>query len=85
MRIGLLPVDSQYHNLALMKLSTWHKQQGDTVEWYNPLCRYDKVYMAKVFNFTPDYGYYVHADEVERGGTGYDIKKNLPRNTTSRK
>lgn len=79
MRIGLLPVDSQYPNLALMKLSTWHKAQGDTVEWYNPLCCYDKVYMAKVFNFTPDYGYYVHADEVERGGTGYDLKKTLPR------
>ena len=79
MRIGLLPVDSQYPNLALMKLSTWHKQQGDTVEWYNPLCCYDKVYMAKVFNFTPDYSYYVHADEVERGGTGYDLKKTLPK------
>ena len=79
MNVGLLAVDSQYPNLALMKLSTWHKQQGDTVEWYNPLCRYDKVYMAKVFNFTPDYGYYVHADEVERGGTGYDLKKTLPR------
>lgn len=79
MNVGLLAVDSQYPNLALMKLSTWHKLQGDTVEWYNPLCRYDKVYMAKVFNFTPDYGYYVHADEVERGGTGYDLKKTLPR------
>lgn len=79
MNVGLLAVDSQYPNLALMKLSTWHKLQGDTVEWYNPLCRYDKVYMAKVFNFTPDYGYYVHADEVERGGTGYDLKKTLPK------
>lgn len=79
MNVGLLAVDSQYPNLALMKLSTWHKLQGDTVEWYNPLCRYDKVYMAKVFNFTPDYGYYVNADEVERGGTGYDLKKTLPR------
>lgn len=26
-----------YPNLALMKLSAWHKAQGDTVGWFNPL------------------------------------------------
>lgn len=78
MKAGLLAVDSRYPNLALMKLSAWHRAQGDTVEWYSPLERYDRVYMAKVFTFTPDYGYYVHADEVEKGGTGYDIRKTLP-------
>lgn len=77
-RIGLIAVDSNYPNLALMKISRYHKQQGDSVEWYNPLCAYDKVYMAKVFSFTPDYGYYIQSDEVEKGGTGYDISKNLP-------
>ena len=78
MKTGLLAVDSRYPNLALMKLSAWHRAQGDTVEWYSPLENYDRVYMAKVFTFTPDYGYYVHADEVEKGGTGYDIRKTLP-------
>lgn len=78
MNIALLPVDSQYPNLALMKISAYHKAQGDTVEWYNGLDRYDKVYAAKVFSFTPDYGYYINADQVERGGTGYDIHKVLP-------
>ena len=78
MNVGLLAVDSQYPNLALMKLSAWHKQRGDIVSWYNPLENYDKVYMAKVFSFTPDYGYYVNADEVERGGTGYDLQRTLP-------
>lgn len=78
MNIGLLAVDSNYPNLALMKISKYHKMQGDYVEWYNPLCSYDKVYMAKVFSFTPDYGYYLHAGLVERGGTGYDIGKKLP-------
>ena len=34
MNISLIPVDSQYPNLALMKISAWHKAQGDTVEWY---------------------------------------------------
>lgn len=77
MKIGLLAVDSNYPNLALMKISTYHKMLGDCVEWYNPLCIYDKVYMAKVFGFTPDYGYYIHANEVEQGGTGYDITKKL--------
>ena len=79
MNIALLPVDSTYPNLALMKLSAWHKQHGDTVQWYNPLDQYDKVYMAKVFSFTPDYGYYINADEVEKGGTGYDLHKVLPK------
>ena len=77
MNIGILAVDSNYPNLALMKISAWHKARGDNVEWYNPLCSYDKVYSAKVFSFTPDYGYYINADQVEKGGTGYDIKKVL--------
>ncbi len=76
MNIGILAVDSNYPNLALMKISSYHKARGDNVEWYNPLCSYDKVYIAKkVFSFTPDYGYYINADQVEKGGTGYDIKK----------
>ena len=77
MNIGILAVDSNYPNLALMKISSYHKAIGDNVEWYNPLCSYDKVYIAKVFSFTPDYGYYINADQVEKGGTGYDIKKVL--------
>ena len=61
-----------------MKISRWHKAHGDTVEWYNGIDHYDKVYAAKVFTFMPDYGYYINAGEVERGGTGYDIRKVLP-------
>lgn len=34
--------------------------------------------MAKVFSFTPDYEYYVNAQNVEKGGTGYDLQKTLP-------
>jgi hypothetical protein len=78
MNIGLIAVDSNCPDLALMKLSAWHKSRGDAVEWYTPFSRYDKVYMAKVFTFTPGYGYYVNADEVEKGGTGYDLQKTLP-------
>ena len=33
MKIGLIDVDGHhYPNLALMKLSAWHKSQGVTVE-----------------------------------------------------
>lgn len=78
MNIGILAVDSTHPNLALMKISNYHKTAGDHVEWYNPLCSYDKVYAAKVFSFTPDYNYYINAGQVEYGGTGYDIKKTLP-------
>lgn len=79
MNFGLLAVDSNYPNLALMKISAWHKKQGDKVEWYNPFDHYDKLYMAKVFSFTEDYLQYItNADCVEKGGTGYNITKTLP-------
>ena len=77
MKIGLIDVDGHnYPNLALMKLSAWHKEQGDHVEWYQPLFsgHMDKVYMSKIFSFTPDYEYFVDADEIIKGGTGYCIE-----------
>lgn len=77
MRIGLIDVDGHnFPNLPLMKLSAWHKAQGDTVEWYQPLLsgHMDRVYMSKVFSFSPDYLYCIDADEVVRGGSGYCIK-----------
>ena len=79
MKIGLVDVDGHnFPSLPLMKLSSWHKQQGDTIEWYEPLFHstgepFDKVYMSKVFSFTPDYPYYVNAIEVVKGGSGYCI------------
>lgn len=81
MRIALIDVDGHnFPNLPLMKLSAWHKQQGDTVEWYEPLFHsigepFDKAYMSKVFSeeYTPDYPYYVNAKEIIKGGTGYCI------------
>ena len=74
MKIGLIDVDGHnYPNLALMKLSAFHKAQGDIVEWYDPFSHYDLVYQSKVFSFTPDYGYIINADKVIRGGTGYAI------------
>ena len=76
MKIGLIDVDGHnFPNLALMKLSAWHKSQGDSVEWYEPMFsgHMDKVYMAKVFSFTEDYPYFIDADEIIKGGSGYAI------------
>lgn len=76
MRIGLIDVDGHsFPNLPLMKISAWHKQQGDTVEWYEPLFsgHMDIVYMSKVFSNTLDYQYYIDANKVIKGGSGYCI------------
>ena len=74
MRIGLIDVDGHnFPNLALMKLSAWHKRQGDDVGWYDPFSRYDLVYKSKVFADTPDYQSIINADKVVTGGTGYAI------------
>ena len=80
MRVGLISVDSHnFPNLPLMKLSAWHKQKGDSVEWYIPIQHgfpnppLDRVYMSKVFSFTPDYWDFVNAKEVIKGGSGYCI------------
>ena len=79
MKIGLVDVDSHnFPNLALMKLSAWHKANGDDVEIAFPLSRYDRVYASKVFTFTPDIDFVPLADEVFKGGTGYDLKNRLP-------
>ena len=74
MKIGLIDVDGHnFPNLPLMKLSAYHKNKGDSVEWYEPLFsgHMDIVYMSKVFSFTPDFQYFVDADMVMKGGTGY--------------
>ena len=80
MRIGLIAVDghSGFPNLALMKLSAWHKAQGDMVEWWSGFTRYDRVYMSKVFTFTPDFDTVIDAAEIIRGGTGYRSYEDLP-------
>jgi len=77
MKIGLLDVDSKIPNLALMKISQWHKLNGDDVEHYMPLAHslYDKVYASKIFNFSD--GSDIQQDMIV-GGTGIDLKIILP-------
>lgn len=81
MRIGLVDVDSHnFPNLALMKVSAYHKAKGDHVEMWNGFLHYDKVYMSKVFDetYTEDIQTCINADEIVKGGTGYDLQNKLP-------
>ena len=80
--IGLYDVDSvNFPNLALMKISAYHKQQGDHVEMlYTSRMEYDKIYVSKVFS--DEYSKMeispamleMTAKEVVYGGTGFAIK-----------
>ena len=74
MKIGLVDVDGHnFPNLALMRISAYHKAAGDQVEWwFGPIIHYDRVYKSKVFSFTPDVEVW-NADEIIAGGTGYAI------------
>ena len=79
MNIGLIDVDGHnFPNLALMRLSAYHKTRGDNVEWWDGFKHYDKVYMSKVFTFSPDMDTCVNAGEIVRGGTGYKDYGSLP-------
>lgn len=88
MKVGLIDIDSKgsprakgghiYPNLALCKIARYHRKQGDVVEWATPFEHYGIIYMAKVFNFSPDDLTCYNADKFVRGGTGYDITSQLP-------
>jgi hypothetical protein len=79
MKVLLIDVDSKIPNIALMKLSAYHKANGDTV-FLNKCDKPDKVYASAIFtkskyrcellqNIYPG---------IEIGGTSWDIKKKLP-------
>lgn len=88
MKIGLVDIDGHakkkkwgatiYPNIALGKIVRWHKMHGDSVEWAVPFFHYDRIYMSKIFNFSPDDITCYDAGEIVKGGTGYDITGKLP-------
>lgn len=81
MKIGLIDVDSHnFPNLALMKISAYHKSLGDEVEWWWGFSDYDKVYMSKVFDrtYTKNHPLPVNTKEIVLGGTGYGLYTKLP-------
>lgn len=76
MKVGLIDVDGHnFPNLALMKISAYHKSRGDQVEFAFPMYRYDKVYVSKVFGdeYSKMPPLYIQADEIVYGGTGFAI------------
>lgn len=81
MKIGLIDVDSHnFPNLALMKISAYHKSKGDEVEWWFGFGEYDRVYMSKVFDetYSPDVPEPLNTKEIIKGGTGYGLDNKLP-------
>lgn len=84
MLVGLIDCEyrkgKSFPNLALMKISAYYKSIGADVVWAVPFIEhYDKLYISKVFNWTPapDLRQY-NANEIHTGGTGYDIGGVLP-------
>ncbi len=87
MRVGIHDAEKEhlkhktFPNYALMKISAYHKAQGDFVEWWAPLltASFDMIYSSKVFGFTPENEYL--PSWTIRGGTGYPdipINQTLP-------
>lgn len=78
MRVALHDADNtNFPNLALMKLSARHTAKGDNVVWFSPLeaNQYDRIYSSKVFTFT-DENSYLPANAI-KGGTGYHSDRKL--------
>lgn len=83
MKIGLIDVDGHnFPNLPLMKISAYHKADGDTVEWLDYLTPHDKpydiVYKSKVFPGSRENPTCIPAKQIISGGTGYGLENRLP-------
>lgn len=81
-RVLLIDVDSKMPNLALMKISMWHKKKGDVVGF--GISDPDTVYVSCVFeqNRSKALGIAKFWESmgcnVQVGGSGVDLKKTLP-------
>lgn len=76
LEIALVDVDSHdFPNLALMKISAYHKARGDNVEFINYLKHYDIAYVSKIFGdeYSQPAGYCINADMIIEGGTWFCI------------
>tara|TARA_E500000305_G_scaffold108730_1_gene111786 strand:+ start:187 stop:1116 length:930 start_codon:yes stop_codon:yes gene_type:complete len=78
MKIALYDVDSKIPNLALMKVSQYHKSLGNDVVWYDPLWSetYDDIYASTIFKFSDKSG--IDPKRMKVGGTGWDYSTDLP-------
>jgi hypothetical protein len=46
MNVGLIDLDGKFPNLALMKISAYHKQNGDSVD-FATIGEYDKLFIER--------------------------------------
>lgn len=78
MIIGLHDSDkTKFPNLALMKISAWHKKRGDIVSFFKPDKNYDKIYSSKIFSFTENDRNLPESEQIIKGGTGYNLAMKL--------
>ena len=88
MNIGIIDADlldngTRHPNLALMKISGYLKEKGDSSRLlldYAHISEYDQVYISKVFSFTKIPKEVIESSNVILGGTGFyeDGGENLP-------
>jgi hypothetical protein len=85
-KVGLIDVDrTGFPNVALMKLSAWHKAQGhETVlvrddRWLLHAAQCDRLYASCVFTWNREKAEGIAALGAEVGGTGVSLKVELPR------
>ena len=86
MKTGLYDVDSTIPNLALMKLAGYHKERGDSVDWWLANMTigdggFDKVYASTVFKDQPNDDLSDHSElrpeQMEIGGSGWGLENRL--------
>lgn len=75
MKVNLLDIDSRIPNLALMKISAYHKSIYNEVFLNFPICDPDMTYASCIFTKNKNK---VPLD-VMAGGPGYDLKSKLPK------
>jgi hypothetical protein len=85
--VGIIDADlvgrkkHRFPNLACMKLSSYYKSQGHTVELllnYDTVENYDKVFISKVFTDTEIPDGILNLSWIEHGGTGFYYDKAQP-------
>lgn len=75
MKIGLVDVDSKIPNLALMKISAFHKQKGDEVKFWNFFESFDKIYLSQIFTNSR---FHYKTKNMVWGGSGISLETKLP-------
>lgn len=78
-KVLLIDVDSKIPNLALMKLSAWHKAQGDQVGFNitDPDLIYASVILKKNKHLTDGFKIFYPNAEINIGGSGFDLASKL--------